>query len=131
LMTVIAQARGCRGLVIDGYVRDSTAIRATGFPVFARGTSIKGTFKQALGWVNHPISCGGVTVRAGDLLIGDNDGVCVVARDDAEWVLEAAHARASEETALRTRFVASETLWSVAELGAVAHAAGLREEPIR
>ncbi len=130
LMTVMAQARGCSGLVIDGYVRDSTAIRAAGFPVFARGTSIKGTFKQALGWVNHPISCGGVTVWPGDLLVGDDDGVCVVARGDAESVLEAARKREREENALRPRFAAGETLWTVADLTAAANTAGLREEPV-
>src|SRR5829696_750678 len=128
LMTVSAQARGCAGLVIDGFVRDSAAIRSTGFPVYARGTSIKGTFKQALGWVNHPISCGGVTVRPGDLVLGDDDGVCVVAQEDAEAVLHASRAREHEERVLLERLAAGETIWGTAGLDAVADAAGLREE---
>jgi 4-hydroxy-4-methyl-2-oxoglutarate aldolase len=62
LMTIIAGARGVAGLVIDGFVRDVTAIARLGFPVFARGSSIKGAFKQELGLLNHPVSCGGVIV---------------------------------------------------------------------
>jgi 4-hydroxy-4-methyl-2-oxoglutarate aldolase len=129
LMTVIALARGAAGLVIDGFVRDASEIAQLGFPVFARGSSVKGTFKHALGFVNHPVSCGGVLVEPGDLVFGDEDGVCAVSRRDAAWVLEAARAREREEAALRERFRAGESLWDVGELASVGQARGMTEEP--
>jgi 4-hydroxy-4-methyl-2-oxoglutarate aldolase len=128
LMTVIAQAHHLGGLVIDGFVRDITLIQKLGFPVFARGSSVKGTFKEDLGLLNHPVSCGGVSIQPGDLVLGDEDGVCAVAVDDAEEVLVAARARDDQEVVLRRRFAAGETLWEVAGLEAVGEARGLVEE---
>jgi 4-hydroxy-4-methyl-2-oxoglutarate aldolase len=128
LMTVIARARGLAGLVIDGFVRDTTAITRLGFPVFARGSSVKGTFKEDLGLLNHPVSCGGVIVQPGDLVAGDDDGVCVVARQDAEQVLASALARERDEDELRKQFAAGASLWDVADLARVAHVRGLRED---
>ena len=128
LMSVIAKARDCAGLVIDGYVRDGEAIKADQFSVFARGLSVNGTFKTALGLINHPISCGGVIVAPGDLVIGDDDGVCIVPRIDAESVLALARARQEDERQSRERFAKGETLWGVAGLQALAEELGLREE---
>lgn len=88
----MAQVRECRGLVIDGYVRDAEAIRTLGFDVFARGLSVNGTYKENLGLINHAVSCGGVIVASGDLVLGDSDGVCVVPKAEAETVLERATA---------------------------------------
>jgi 4-hydroxy-4-methyl-2-oxoglutarate aldolase len=128
LMTVIAQARGLRGLVIDGFVRDVSAIQQLGFPVFARGSSVKGTFKEDLGLLNHPVSCGGVVIAPGDLVLGDEDGVCAVPRETTAQVLAAARARDADEARLRKRFAAGETLWDIAGLAAVGAARGLTEE---
>jgi len=128
LMTVIAKARGLAGLVIDGFVRDVSAIAELEFPVFSRGSSVKGTFKEDLGLLNHPVSCGGVVVAPGDLVLGDEDGVCAVAVDDAPQVLLAARARDEQEAQLRRRFAAGETLWDVADLAAVGAARGLVEQ---
>jgi 4-hydroxy-4-methyl-2-oxoglutarate aldolase len=130
LMSVMAKARGCVGLIIDGYVRDSTAINALGFDIFARGLSVKGTVKEALGQVNHPISCGDAIVHPGDLVLGDDDGVCVVPRTQAETVLKLARARMEEERRSRERFASGETLWSLAGFQELAATKGLREEPV-
>jgi 4-hydroxy-4-methyl-2-oxoglutarate aldolase len=130
LMSVMAKARECAGLVIDGYVRDSATIRDLGFDVFARGLSVKGAFKEDLGQVNHPVSCGGVIVNPGDLVLGDDDGVCVVPRAEAEAVLKLARARVEEEHRSRERFAAGETLWTLAGFQELATAKGLREEPV-
>jgi 4-hydroxy-4-methyl-2-oxoglutarate aldolase len=130
LMSVMAQARGCGGLVIDGYVRDGRTIRAREFNVFARGLSVNGTSKENLGLINHPVSCGGAIVEPGDLVLGDEDGVCVVPKAEANAVLERATARLAEEGLSRERFARGDTLWDLGGLRAVAAAKGLREEPI-
>lgn len=130
LMSLMAKARGCVGLVIDGYVRDSKAIDALGFDVFARGVSVRGTFKEDLGLINHPVSCGSVIVHPGDLVRGDDDGVCVVAREHAASVLRMAKAREEEECLTREQFASGETLWDLAGFQAVAAEKGLREEPV-
>ncbi len=130
LMSVAAKARRCGGLVIDGYVRDGQTIREHGFDVFARGLSVKGTAKESLGLINHPVSCGGVIVEPGDLVLGDDDGVCVVPAGEAEEVLEKADRRREDERVNRERFARGETLWSMAGFQEAAVAKGLREEPV-
>ena len=129
LMSVMAKARGCAGLVIDGFARDGQTIREHGFDVFARGLSVNGTFKEDLGLVNHTISCGGVVVEPGDLVLGDDDGVCVVPKAEAQDVLARAVARVDDERAVRARFAKGETLWSLNDYQQLAVAKGLREEP--
>jgi 4-hydroxy-4-methyl-2-oxoglutarate aldolase len=91
-----AMTRGIAGLVIDGAVRDSRAIMELEFPVFCRGVCIVGTDKVNLGRVNEPIVCGGVTVRPGDVIVGDADGVTVVPQ---ELVCDAYEASAKRERA--------------------------------
>ena len=130
LMSISAQARGAGGLVIDGYVRDGEAIRTLGFNVFSRGLSVNGTSKENLGLLNHPVSCGGVIVEPGDLVIGDDDGVCVVPKAAAEAVLTRARTRQEEESVSRKRFARGETLWEVADFQSVATAKGMIEEPV-
>ena len=87
IMTVSAQANGIAGLVIDNCVRDAADIVASRFPVFSRGLSIKGTVKGSLGLINHPTVCGDFLVYPGDLVLGDDDGVVIVAREQAAKVL--------------------------------------------
>lgn len=87
LMTRTALRKGVSGLVIDGGVRDAAEIRELGFPVFARAVIAAGGDKEGPGEVNVPISCGGVAVMPGDLVVGDEDGVAVVARVTAADVL--------------------------------------------
>ncbi|MDD5728545.1 MAG: 4-carboxy-4-hydroxy-2-oxoadipate aldolase/oxaloacetate decarboxylase, partial [Victivallales bacterium] len=93
LMALSAKARKIGGLVIDGCVRDSEEIIEMGFPVFCRGTCIKGTVKANLGLVNHPIVFGGIIVNPGDLVLGDDDGLVVIPSADVEKVLKASQQR--------------------------------------
>jgi 4-hydroxy-4-methyl-2-oxoglutarate aldolase len=97
LMTGSAVARGLGGLAIDGCVRDSMEILKMAFPVFCRGTCIRGTTKGVLGRVNHPLLFGEVVVNPGDLILGDDDGLVIVARAEIETVLKAAQDRVAKE----------------------------------
>ena len=97
LMSGSAVARQLGGLVIDGCVRDSAEVIELGFPVFCRGTCIRGTVKGTLGRVNHPIIFGEVIVNPGDLVLGDDDGLVIVARAEIEAVLKASRERVDKE----------------------------------
>lgn len=110
LLTTCAQQRGIAGLVIDGAVRDVDAIVETGFPVFSRGVSIKGTEKNQPGQIGRPVVCGGAVVRQGDIVLGDRDGVVVVPSADLVETLAGAVAREEKEEQLRTRLRAGERL---------------------
>jgi 4-hydroxy-4-methyl-2-oxoglutarate aldolase len=75
------------GLVVDGVIRDLEAIKELNFPVFSKGTAVASSGKTGVGETNVPISCGGVTVFPGDIIIGDIDGVVVVPQDKGEEIL--------------------------------------------
>ncbi len=98
IMTEAALARGLRGLVTDGAVRDTEAIRNRSFPVFCAGTAIPGTAKTLPGRLNEPVVLTQVLIRPGDLIVGDDDGVAVVDKEKALQVLEKAQARVEKET---------------------------------
>ena len=102
IMATMAIARGLAGLVIDGCVRDGALLAEFGFPVFARGLCIRGTGKDfgATGWINHPVRIGDVTVNAGDLVVGDGDGVVVVPRERAGDVVARSVKREADEAAI-------------------------------
>ena len=85
-----ARLKGLAGLVTDGRVRDSEGIRKLGFPVFARGTTPRVAGRGSLGEVNVPVSCGGVVVEPGDVIVADADGVVVVPRLKAPQILRLA-----------------------------------------
>jgi 4-hydroxy-4-methyl-2-oxoglutarate aldolase len=91
-------AIGVAAVVIDGAVRDSEAIRALGLPMFAAGLNPNGPTKNVPGRLNHPVSVGGVTVRAGDLVVGDADGVTVIEREKAAAMLPLAAEKVAAET---------------------------------
>src|ERR1700682_112731 len=109
LTTASAVARGIAGVVADGGVRDTADIARARFPVWAAAITPRGASKQAFGSVNQPVSCGGVVVAPGDLVIGDDDGVVVVPQDLIATVITAAESRATKETALRTKLSAGAT----------------------
>ncbi|MGI6169199.1 MAG: 4-carboxy-4-hydroxy-2-oxoadipate aldolase/oxaloacetate decarboxylase [Christensenellales bacterium] len=94
--------RGIFGMVFDGSVRDSAEIIEMGFPVFSTGISILGTSKATLGTINHPISCGGVVVNPGDVILADCDGVVVIPYDMADEAAEKADARVAKEEKMKT-----------------------------
>ncbi len=89
MMLGMAKNQGVCALVTDGMVRDIEGLNAVGIPVFARGLSPNSPFKDGPGTIGLPISLGGVTVNSGDVVIGDQDGVVVVAREALESVLAA------------------------------------------
>lgn len=125
VLTTAAQGRGVAGLVIDGCVRDALAIRAAGFPVFARGTNMKGTTKSLPGEVNQPILCAGVPVAPGDIVVGDDDGVVVVPKEHAGGVLAAAREREAKEEQLRERLRAGKTTVELLNLTGALRSAGI------
>ncbi|MCO0599975.1 RraA family protein [Peribacillus butanolivorans] len=97
LMVAWAQNRGIAGFVIDGAIRDAGVIRQMTMPVYAAGVTPAGPYKDGPGEINSSISCGGVTVRPGDILIGDEDGVVVINPKDAREILENARKTVTKE----------------------------------
>lgn len=97
IMTSIAMVKGLTGLVLDGVVRDIAALREKGFPVFCKGAHAAGPDKDGPGEINGPISCGGVVVNPGDLILADDDGVVVVPRAEVPHILDLAEKKAEAE----------------------------------
>jgi 4-hydroxy-4-methyl-2-oxoglutarate aldolase len=115
IMATMAKVRAMAGLVIDGCVRDSVLLGEIGVPVFSRGVCIRGTGKDfgAVGWINYPVTIGDVVVQAGDLIVGDADGVVAIPHARAQQVVSAAQKREVDEAAILRRLEAGDTTLSV------------------
>ncbi len=110
IMSTAGNAAKLGGLVIDACVRDGALLGKVGFPVFARGLCIRGTGKDfaARGWLNHPLLLGDITVEAGDLIVGDTDGVVAIPRAKIETVVQKSREREDKEAETMRQLTAGE-----------------------
>src|SRR6476620_1235381 len=108
LLATSCMARGIKGLVIEGGVRDVADITRQNFPVWSKAISAQGALKGAAGSVNIEVVCAGVLVRPGDIVIGDLDGVVVVKRETAADVLKLGTARIENEVKKRRQLASGE-----------------------
>jgi len=113
VMTAAAVARGIAGVVVDGYVTDIGDVREAGLPVWCRGRSPLTTKLRGGGSVGQPIKCGGVLVYSGDIVLADENGVCVLSPDAVERILRKALAFQAEERAILERLRQGEDIAAI------------------
>ena len=115
IMSAAAKEKKLNGLIVDACVRDIDLLEQIGFPVFARGLSIKGTGKDygGIGWLNAPVYIGDTIVCAGDLVVGDRDGVVVLPQAKAADFVAKAQKREEDEAFILERIKGGATTLEV------------------
>ena len=108
LLATSLQARGVKGLIIDGGVRDIATLTKMGFPVWSKAIHGQGTVKETIANVNTPITCAGAYIRPGDIIVADDDGVVVVKQEEADSVHEKVLKRITNEENKRIRLANGE-----------------------
>lgn len=125
--TFQAKLKGLAGVVVDGSVRDVGEIRNVNFPCFARIISPMGSAKETPGSINVPVQCGGVIVRPGDIILGDDDGVAVVPKEKAVEVLQRAKERKAKEEAMKQMFRQGRTSFEIYGFEKIFQQKGVKE----
>jgi 4-hydroxy-4-methyl-2-oxoglutarate aldolase len=108
LLATSLKSKGVAGLIIDAGIRDIKELTEMGFPAWSKAVFAQGTVKETLGDVNRPLICAGALINPGDLIVADDDGVCVVRRHEAADILEKSVAREEKEAKSRKRYIAGE-----------------------
>lgn len=127
MITFYARLKGLAGAVVDGAVRDTADVEEMGFPVFSTAVSVSHPEKRGPGSANVPMVVAGVTVRPGDLILADDDGVLAIPPALLPGAIERARSRAAGEAAMRDRLAAGATMFDLLNLGPALAAAGVEE----
>lgn len=104
IMMTFMEKKGVAAVVVDGSLRDSDALSQMNMPIYCRAITPQGPYKNGPGEIGLPVSCGGLVVFPGDIIVGDPDGIVVIRPDDAKEVLLAAQKKVNGETVKLDRY---------------------------